>query len=107
MKKAGVFFVVVSGLIALGSCEQPSMDNPETGEVNGEKIFQYYCTRCHGPKGDRMVGQAPDLTKSNIEDDAIRKMILYGSDKGMASYQSLISEEELPALVEYVKSLRN
>lgn len=107
MKKAVVFFAVGCGILASVSCEQPSMIDSETGEVNGEKVYQYYCTSCHGPKGDRGAGQAPDLTQSKIGDDAIRQMILYGSDKGMAAYQSLISEEELPALVEYVKSLRN
>ena len=83
------------------------MVNPETGKVNGEKVYQYYCTSCHGPNGDRGAGQAPDLTQSTIDDDAIRKMILYGSEKGMAAYQSLIKDEELDALVEHVKSLRN
>jgi mono/diheme cytochrome c family protein len=98
-----LFLIVVS----LNACEQPAMVNAETGEADGQQIYSYYCTSCHGPKGDRKVGQAPDLTKSILEDAEIRKMILFGSDNGMAAYQSLLEEEELGALVEHVKSLRN
>jgi mono/diheme cytochrome c family protein len=94
-------------LLSFSSCEQPSMVNPETGKADGEKVYTYYCTSCHGPLGDRMAGNAPDLSKSLLDDNGIRQMILYGSEKGMAAYQSMIKDEELDALVEHVKSLRN
>lgn len=94
-------------LLSFVSCEQPSMVNAETGEADGEKVYTYYCTSCHGPAGDRMAGNAPDLSKSLLDDNGIRQMILYGSEKGMAAYQSMIKDKELDALVEHVKSLRN
>lgn len=92
---------------SLVSCEQPSMVNADTGKADGEKIYKYYCTSCHGPKGGRNVGKAADLRKSVLNDDEIRQMIMFGSDKGMVAYQSMINDEELDALVEHVKSLRN
>lgn len=107
MKKALVFFAVIFGILAIASCEQPSMANAETGEADGEKVYTYYCISCHGSVGDRMAGNAPDLSKSLLNDNGIRQMILYGSEKGMAAYQSMIKDEELDALVEHVKSLRN
>jgi mono/diheme cytochrome c family protein len=106
MKKALVFFAVGFGILAIASCEQPSMVNAETGEADGEKVYTYYCTSCHGLAGDRMAGNAPDLSKSLLDDNGIRQMILYGSEKGMAAYQSMIKDKELDALVEHVKSLR-
>lgn len=101
----GAVFYLVS--FSFASCEQPSMVNAETGEADGEKVYTYYCTSCHGPLGNRMAGNAPDLSKSILDDNGIRQMILYGSEKGMAAYQSMIKDEELDALVEHVKSLRN
>lgn len=94
-------------LLSFSSCEQPSMVNAETGEADGEKVYTYYCTSCHGPVGDRMAGNAPDLSKSILDDNGIRQMILYGSEKGMAAYQSMIKGGELDALIEHVKTLRN
>ena len=107
LNSALLFISVYLLAIIVSSCEQPSMVNADTGEADGEKIYKYYCTSCHGPKGGRKIGKAPDLRKSTLDDAGIRQMIMFGGDKGMVAYQSLIKDEELDALVEHVKSLRN
>ena len=88
-------------------CNPPDMKDVQTGRVSGEKIYKYYCISCHGKKGDLQAGNASDLSVSILSDEAIRKMILEGSDKGMNSYSSIFNkEEELEALVSHVKTLR-
>lgn len=98
-------FFLYCTILYLVSCNPPEMST-ETGEISGEKVYQYYCTSCHGSSGDRQSGNASNLAESQISDDAIRRMILYGSKKGMASYQPLLKDEEIEALIEHVKSLR-
>lgn len=94
-------------LILVSSCSPPTMTNPETGEVDGKKVYKNYCNSCHGPKGDRGLSNAADLSKSTLEEDEIRQVILYGTDNGMSAYKSVITEEEeIGALVEHVKSLQ-
>ena len=94
-------------LIIISSCSPPNVTNPVTGEVDGAKIYKSYCKSCHGPKGDRGLSKAADLSVSKLEEDEIRQIILYGTDNGMSAYKSVISEEEeIEALVKHVKSLQ-
>lgn len=94
-------------LMIISSCSPPTMTDPVTGEVDGVKIYKNYCKSCHGPKGDRGLSNAADLSKSTLKEDEIRKIILYGTDNGMSAYKSVITEEEeVEALVKHVKSLQ-
>lgn len=94
-------------ILLISSCSPPTMTNPDTGEVDGEKVYKNYCNTCHGPKGDRGLSNAADLSKSTLEEDEIRHIILYGTGNGMSAYKSVITEEEeIEALVKHVKSLQ-
>jgi mono/diheme cytochrome c family protein len=94
-------------LFIVSSCAPPTITDPVTGEVDGVKVYKNYCKSCHGPRGDRGLSNAADLSKSRLEVDEIRKIILYGTDNGMSAYKSVITdEEEIEALVKHVKSLQ-
>lgn len=94
-------------LIIITACSSPTMTDPITGEVDGVKIYKSYCKSCHGPKGDRGLSNAADLSKSTLKEDEIRKIILFGTGNGMSAYKSVITEdEEIEALVKHVKSLQ-
>ncbi len=94
-------------LVIISSCSPPTMTNSVTGEIDGAKIYKNYCKSCHGPKGDRGLSNAADLSKSILKEDEIRKIILYGTGNGMSAYKSVITEEEeIEALVEHVKSMQ-
>jgi mono/diheme cytochrome c family protein len=102
-----ILFAAIGCVFLLTSCSHPDFSSDETGRVDGEKIYTYYCTSCHGPTGDRGAGKAANLIESRMEDRDIRHIILFGAPNGMAAYQSMIKEEEeLNALVDYVKTLR-
>ena len=94
-------------LFIVSSCTPPNVTDPVTGEVDGAKVYKNYCNSCHGPRGDRGLSNAADLSKSRLEEDEIRKIIMYGTDNGMSAYKSVITEEkEMNALVKHVKSLQ-
>lgn len=94
-------------LFSQQACSPPSTVNEITGEVDGALIYKNYCKSCHGPKGNRGLSNAADLSSSKLPQDSIRHIILYGTDNGMSAYKAVISkEEDLDALVKHVKSLQ-
>lgn len=100
-----VFFgVLLCGII--GACGTPDMTDASTGELSGEKIYSFYCISCHGKSGDLKAGRAADLVQSTLSEEEIQSIIMFGSNKGMNAYKSLLSEEELSVLVTHVKSLQ-
>ena len=89
----------------VSACNPPSAKD-ETGKVDGKLIYNYYCVSCHGLKGNQQAGGSPDLTNSTLDAKSIREKILFGGN-GMIAYNTMIKdEEEIDALVEYVKKLR-
>ena len=83
------------------------MTDEITGNVDGEKVYRHYCISCHGPDGKRGISNASDLSKSNLTEEEIRTIILFGNAKGMPSYQSIIKgDDEREALIEYIQTLR-
>lgn len=94
-------------LFSQQACTPPSTVNELTGEPDGTLIYKNYCKSCHGSKGDRGLSKAADLSTSELSEDSIRHIILYGTDNGMSAYKAVISkEEDLKALVKHVKSLQ-
>jgi mono/diheme cytochrome c family protein len=94
-------------LVIISSCSPPTVTGSVSGEVDGAKIYKNYCKSCHGPKGDRGLSNAADLSKSALKEDEIRKIILFGTDNGMSAYKSVITEEEeIVALIDHVKKLQ-
>ncbi len=100
-----LFLVIFITSLSLTSCDGAS--DSQNVEVTGKSIYQNYCSACHGKDGMLKSGNAADLSMSTINDDSIRQVILYGNNKGMGPYKSIIkSDEEIKLLVEHVKTLR-
>lgn len=95
----------VSQLFILGACNGAKRNL--SSKSDGQIVYQKYCVSCHGKKGDRGAGNAADLSTSTISKDSIRKVILYGNDKGMGAYKSIIKNDTIiKHLVEHVKTLQ-
>tara|TARA_B100000508_G_scaffold137355_1_gene131538 strand:- start:47843 stop:48187 length:345 start_codon:yes stop_codon:yes gene_type:complete len=102
-----ILLVVVLSLFVSSCSEQGSTELSST-EDPGKSVYQKYCSSCHGGNGKLKAGNAADLSVSKISEDSIRKVILYGNNKGMGPYKSIIKEEEeLNALIKHVKTLRD
>lgn len=101
-----IFLVITVFCLTLTSCEGQS--ESKNIEITGKSIYQKYCSTCHGENGKLRSGNAADLSMSAISNDSIRMVILYGNNKGMGPYKSIITkDEQIKLLVEHVKTLRN
>ena len=100
-------FLAIPLNLVLVSCKNHSNSYHAGAPDEGKQIYQKYCVACHGEKGKMKAGNAADLSMSDINEDSIRKVILYGNDKGMGPYKTIIKNDTtIKALVEYVKTLR-
>jgi cbb3-type cytochrome c oxidase subunit III len=103
--------LIVPIVIALAAA--PSFgqsDNKNAGK--GQEIFQEQCVGCHGPDGHaqtdmgRKVGAA-DLTSGAVQrqnDSQLEKVIKNGKKK-MPSFDDKLSEDEIHALIVYIRQL--
>lgn len=76
----------------------------ETALANAHSIYTQNCTNCHGADGRKGVGNATDLTTSQLPIDARKAVILDG--KGlMPAFRGQISEQEAEELAVYTQTL--
>lgn len=66
---------------------------------------QLNCPSCHGDRGDAMIAGAPNLRLSAMGVEEIKTVIRNG--RGMMPPYKDLSEDELEALAQFVKSLRD
>ncbi len=106
----------VQALIAylrfLGSSKHDLMGDPEAGM----QLYQKYCQVCHGEEGDgdgimtRLMGIMPmDHTNPNetssIDNEELVKSILDGKGRFMPAWRGILSQEDVGALVSYIRLL--
>jgi mono/diheme cytochrome c family protein len=82
----------------------------------GQSIFEARCVRCHGPKGlgdgkeSDPKAPAADLTdpfRADLNPDGVMfHRVAGGKPPAMPAFKSLLSPEEIWAVVAYAKSLR-
>ena len=98
-----VLLVALTTVVALQAAPQTSAADI----VQGKKLFDGMCSRCHGVDGTGDEGPAlnrPTLTRAGT-DDALREIISEGiPDRGMPRVRRLTSSET-NQLVAYVRSL--
>ena len=73
--------------------------------AHGEALFNANCTTCHGEDGKGQLSGAKDLTQGKLSDVEIKKLIRQGKN-AMPPYERIYSDEEINALVEFVKTYR-
>jgi len=101
--------VVLSFACLAALCSASANDVQEnSAKIDAEKIFMHDCKDCHGEDGrGRMHGQ-PDFTNSkwqaNVTDELMFKTIKFGREP-MPFYIGALSDDEIHALVKYIRSL--
>jgi len=74
----------------------------------GQDLYKSNCASCHGQKGEGMVG--PNLTDeywlygSKVND--VFKMIKYGNNKGMPSWQKQLNPLQMQQIASYIHTLK-
>jgi len=85
----------------------------ESNLANGKKMFDIYCSSCHGFKGDgqgmlvkneKFLG-VPNYKDRQINEGSIYHVIYYGRNM-MGSHATLLTEKERWQVVQYVQKLR-
>ena len=110
-------------LILIVSCKR--QDIKSGARLSGEKIYiENSCITCHSIDGAKMIGPPlnniygttvyhDDGRSSVVDENYIRESIKYPSKKiakgysdQMNSYKKLLSDNEIKALVDYIKGLK-
>ena len=88
--------------------------NNEDNLANGKKMYEIYCSVCHGSKGDgqgilmkreKFLG-IPSYADRDITEGSIYHVLMYGRNL-MGSHASLVNQEERWQISQYVLELRN
>jgi mono/diheme cytochrome c family protein len=94
-------------LIALFACNSVEAHDAETSEAprlqNTQQLYKIKCGICHGSNGKLMIGGAPDLTLTELNQAEIVALINYGKGT-MPSQKDILSKKEIEKLAEYVLS---
>ncbi|MBK5284651.1 MAG: c-type cytochrome [Bacteroidia bacterium] len=72
----------------------------------GQFIFENNCSQCHGTDGKKMYSEAADLSLSVKDASMTEAIVRNRSNKKMPSYASLLSDEELNSVTQYIMTLR-
>lgn len=76
-------------------------------DVNyGKALYEANCTTCHGNAGAAQVGQAADLSKSELSATEINNVIVDGVGK-MVGFGSNLDSTEVNAISAYVLTLKS
>ncbi len=90
------------------------LDSTQINYNKGKKLYNIYCSSCHGNKGDgngvlvkrdKFVG-IPNYKDREITEGSIYHVIYYGRNM-MGSHASQLTEDERWQVVHYVQKLRN
>jgi mono/diheme cytochrome c family protein len=108
MKKTLILGLAIMAMAALS-----------VGAADAKAIYEKDCAKCHGPdgKGDTKMGKkagAKDYTDAKVQaemkDDQMAKAIKEGVKDGdttkMKAFGDSLSDEDIKALVAYVRSLK-
>lgn len=103
--------------VACGKSEQPK-DNPAPLPVTGfdvKKTFETSCAPCHGLKGKgdgetakALLHKPANLMMDKVQkksDDELAVIIKNGTDKGMPPWKNVLKDEEVEAMVKYIREL--
>ncbi len=88
----------------------PGFPNDEDTLAAGKKVFMSKCLACHGAQGEGLVG--PNMTDDywihgkGTELDIYNVVVNGVPEKGMISWKPMMSDEEIRAVVVYLKTLQ-
>jgi len=99
----GVAYLIV--FILIGCFQMAEVKNLHTERsLGGNELYQTYCLRCHGDKGQaRGAVPALNLTKLNLDQFALK---LQSGGKGMPVFKQALFDSDYLPLFQYVQALK-
>jgi mono/diheme cytochrome c family protein len=104
VRALGGALACIAALLAAASAGAHAADAGKIGR-DPEQIFATTCGWCHH-KGGREAGKGPQLMGSTLSDAEIVSRIRKGKQGFMPAFEGTFSDDELRALVSYIRALR-
>jgi mono/diheme cytochrome c family protein len=83
--------------------EEPTAEEAPAEAVAAEELYQQNCAKCHG--NDRNGGRGPALLPDRLTEDAsVYVDIITNGSGGMPSFDDILTDEEIEALVAFIQS---
>jgi mono/diheme cytochrome c family protein len=97
------------GSIILGICAVPAMKagpaNPGEDAKRGQSLFERNCAHCHGD--DARGDEGPDLHKLKKSDIRITKVVTQGIKGEMPAFGAKLKDEDVKALIAFLRTLKD
>ncbi len=111
MKKI-LILAIIASIGIMFSCggedkksSKPATSKPKKKKVDGAKIYKMNCVICHGADGKLGINGAKPLPESVLSND--EKIVVVKKGQGvMTPFESILTEEQITAVVEYTNSLK-
>lgn len=105
MRRSLVLAIVVSFTATVASAQSPPQTAAVPNVQEGAQLFGGTCGFCH-QDGGRAPGRGPKLAGTERSDDYILNRIKVGKEGAMPAYGRAFNEQQLKALVAYIRSLK-
>lgn len=114
MKKTILSAAIAILVIACGNSTSENSTNSSATTTtaasdapDGEKIYKQYCVTCHGLYGDMGASGAFNLTTSTLSLEERTNVITNGREgTTMVGFKSILDEEKIKAVAQYIEKLR-
>jgi len=92
--------------LVFSSCGNTAEKSPvPTKPRSAQTIFEENCTSCHGSDGKLCALGAKDLSRSTLDRSQAVEIITNGKST-MAPFGSMLSNQEIDAVAEYIQTLK-
>jgi mono/diheme cytochrome c family protein len=98
--------VVPAARAQQGPPPAPAAPAAAGAELDVEKLFANTCGWCHSNAG-RTAGRGPQLMGTTLSDAEIMQRIRNGKTGAMPAFGSALTEEQLRAIVRYIRNLKD
>ncbi len=121
-RSAGVLVLAATLLLTslvLAACQQETTGPSDEvllqdpNYIIGSGLYKRNCAGCHGDSGEGHTSLGPQINttdwQAGITDDEIRTVILEGrrvAGTSMDSFREILTDDEITAIITYVRSLR-
>jgi len=122
-RRAGLLLSIVAllalAVVLLAACQQQAEGPPQEvllqdpNYIMGSGLYKRNCAGCHGESGEGRTSLGPQINtaewQDGITDDEIRTVILEGrrvAGTSMDSFREMLTDDEITAVIVYVRSLR-